>query len=58
MGDDVRRFKVGDRVFGESKDTRAFGSFICVPEDECALMPNKYSFEEMACVPLAGLTAF
>jgi NADPH:quinone reductase-like Zn-dependent oxidoreductase len=58
IGNDVAHFKVGDRVFGETLKGGAFAEYICVPANECGLMPEGIDFPEMACVPIAGLTAF
>lgn len=57
VGTNVTDFKVGDRVFGESLQGGAFAQYICAPATACALMPENASFAEMACVPIAGLTA-
>lgn len=56
-GSSVSRFKVGDRVFGESMKSGVFAEYASVPENVCAFMPHGISFSEMACVPIAGLTA-
>jgi NADPH:quinone reductase-like Zn-dependent oxidoreductase len=56
-GKNATRFKVGDRVFGESLSGGAFAEYICVDETICAHMPEGSSFAEMACLPIAGLTA-
>jgi NADPH:quinone reductase-like Zn-dependent oxidoreductase len=57
IGNNVTRFKVGDKVFGETIKGGAFAEFVCVSENVCALMPEGAAFSEMACVPIAGLTA-
>lgn len=57
-GTQVTRFKPGDRVFGEMLDGGAFAEYASIPENVCALMPDDSGFTEMACVPIAGLTAF
>lgn len=57
-GKNITRFKVGDKVFGESLSGGAFAAYTCVDETICAKMPEGSSFTEMACVPVAGLTAF
>ncbi|WPP49730.1 NAD(P)-dependent alcohol dehydrogenase [Catalinimonas niigatensis] len=54
---DVKHFKVGDRVFGESLEGGAFAEYICVPAKVCGKMLEGTGFAEMACVPIAGLTA-
>ena len=58
VGKGVTNFKVGDRVFGESLAGGAFAEYISVPADVCAAMPQGADFPEMACVPIAGLTAW
>lgn len=57
VGQGVTRFKVGDRVFGTMLPGGAFAAYTCVPENVCGLMPEEATFYEMACMPLAGLTA-
>jgi NADPH:quinone reductase-like Zn-dependent oxidoreductase len=56
-GKNVTQFKAGDRVFGGTLKGGAFAEYVCVPENICALMPERAGFTEMACVPIAGLTA-
>lgn len=56
-GKNVTQFKVGDKVFGESLSGGAFAEYTCADEMICAHMPERSSFTEMACVPIAGLTA-
>ena len=56
-GQGVTKFTVGDRVFGEMLKGGAFAEYTCAPENVCALMPDEADFNEMACVPIAGLTA-
>ncbi len=56
-GSDVRDFEVGDRVFGESMQSGAFGEYVSVPARVCARMHDEADFCEMAGVPIAGLTA-
>ena len=57
VGQGVTRFKVGDRVFGENLKGGAFAEYTCAPETACGLMPDEADYNEMACVPIAGLTA-
>lgn len=57
VGNSVEHFKTGDRVFGTTLKGGAFAEFTCVPADVCGLMPDGIDFPEMACVPIAGLTA-
>ena len=56
-GNNVSQFKAGDRVFGEILQGGAFAEYTCAPERVCAVMPEGTDFPEMACVPIAGLTA-
>jgi NADPH:quinone reductase-like Zn-dependent oxidoreductase len=56
-GTNIKHFLVGDRVFGESLTGGAFAEYVQVQEQSCAKMPTEISFNEMACVPIAGLTA-
>jgi len=56
-GKNVKRFRKGDRVFGETLTGGAFAEFSCVPEAVCAAMPEGADFSEMASLPVAGLTA-
>lgn len=55
-GKNVSRFRKGDRVFGETFKG-AFAEYTSVPENVCASMPEGTDFPEMACMPIAGLTA-
>jgi NADPH:quinone reductase-like Zn-dependent oxidoreductase len=57
VGAEVSGFQVGDRVFGENMGGGAFAEYTAVPAHACALMPSEASFAEMACVPIAGVTA-
>ncbi|HNP62282.1 MAG TPA: NAD(P)-dependent alcohol dehydrogenase [Woeseiaceae bacterium] len=56
VGDKVRRFAEGDRVFGGRSG--AFAEFVVIPEDSAiAHMPDIVSFEEAAAIPIAAVTA-
>src|SRR5271163_3746431 len=59
VGHDVKRFRVGDRVFARVAKDRvgAFAEQACVDEDDAALMPRDLDFTAAAAVPLAALTA-
>src|SRR5207237_2865216 len=59
VGRDVKRFRVGDRVFARVAKDRAgaFAEQACVDEDHAALMPRTLDFTTAAAVPLAALTA-
>lgn len=57
VGPEVTDFKVGDEVFGEA----AFGSFAeynVVEEYRLGIKPKNSTFEEAACLGIAGLTAY
>jgi NADPH:quinone reductase-like Zn-dependent oxidoreductase len=62
-GRDVKRFKVGDQVFGTTTGLRYGGNaeYACVPEEwkkgVVALKPTNVTFEEAAAVPIGGMTA-
>lgn len=59
VGNDVKRFRAGDRVFARVGKDRAgaFAEQACVDEDDAAPMPRDMDFTAAAAVPLAGLTA-
>ncbi len=57
VGKNITHFKVGDRVFGETIKGGAFAEYNCVPVHVCALMPEGTDFPQMACLPIAGITA-
>jgi NADPH:quinone reductase-like Zn-dependent oxidoreductase len=58
-GDQVQRFRAGDRVFARVDKDRmgAFAQFAVVEEDHAAAIPASLDFANAAAVPLAGLTA-
>ena len=55
VGRAVTQFKSGDEVFGVAKG--AFAEYACAPEAKLARKPASVSFEQLAAVPVAGLTA-
>ena len=56
VGKNVTRFKPGDEVFGNR--TGAFAEYVCARADRAiALKPANMTFEQVAGVPVAGLTA-
>jgi NADPH:quinone reductase-like Zn-dependent oxidoreductase len=55
LGRGVTRFHRGDAVFGAGKGS--FAEYVCARESKLAAKPDNISFEEAACVPIAGLTA-
>src|SRR6202046_2222791 len=56
VGNDVKRFRAGDRVFARVAKDRAgaFAEQACVDEDYAAHMPRDLDFTAAAAVPLAG----
>jgi NADPH:quinone reductase-like Zn-dependent oxidoreductase len=59
VGRDVRRFRPGDEVFGETADCGwgGYAEYVAVPESALALKPANLSFEEAAAVPQAATVA-
>ena len=59
VGQDVKRFSVGDRVYGMDIDGRgAHAQYVCWPEDwALAIMPANLTYEEAAAVPHGAMTA-
>ncbi len=59
VGKDVKRFTVGDRVYGMDIDGRgAHAQYACWPEDQAlAIMPSNLTYEEAAAVPHGAMTA-
>jgi NADPH:quinone reductase-like Zn-dependent oxidoreductase len=59
LGDEVRGFEVGGRVFAmlDGASGRGYAEYAVAGEEAVAPMPENLSFEEAAGVPLAALTA-
>jgi NADPH:quinone reductase-like Zn-dependent oxidoreductase len=55
VGRSVTQFKPGDEVFGVSR--AGFAEYACVAERVLSLKPDKVTFEQAACIPVAALTA-
>lgn len=60
VGSRVRRFKPGDEVYARPDQDRigAFAEFISMNEDAVAIKPKELTMEEVASIPLVGLTAW
>lgn len=60
VGEDVKDFSPGDRVFARPDTTRfgTYAQYTTVDEHLLAPLPEGVTFEEAAAVPLAGLTAW
>ncbi len=59
VGENVRRLKVGNAVFGDLSGTGfgGFAEYVAAPEEVFALKPASVTFEQAAVVPMASLTA-
>jgi NADPH:quinone reductase-like Zn-dependent oxidoreductase len=55
VGKRVSQFKPGDAVFGTCRG--AFAEYACTSEAALVSKPDNLTFEQAACVPIAGLTA-
>jgi NADPH:quinone reductase-like Zn-dependent oxidoreductase len=55
VGASVTQFQPGDEVFGNGRG--AFAEYVCVTETSVMSKPGGISFEQVASVPIAGLTA-
>ena len=55
VGKRVTQFKAGDAVFGTCRG--AFAEYACTSESALVSKPVNLTFEQVACVPIAGLTA-
>ena len=61
VGEAVKRFEAGDRVYGmvpSSRGLGAYAEYAAIADPAVARMPENMSFGQAAGVPLAGLTAF
>jgi NADPH:quinone reductase-like Zn-dependent oxidoreductase len=55
VGAKVAPFKPGDAVFGVAKGS--FAEYACAASSQLAMKPKEISFEQAACLPIAGITA-
>ncbi|MEQ1684826.1 MAG: NADP-dependent oxidoreductase [Burkholderiaceae bacterium] len=60
VGPRAQQFKVGDEVYARPDDFRigSFAEFVPVKESSLALKPANLTMEEVASIPLVGLTAW
>ncbi|HEY32155.1 MAG TPA: NAD(P)-dependent alcohol dehydrogenase [Dehalococcoidia bacterium] len=57
VGNDVKRFKEGDQVYGGAPPFGAHAEYVCMPENKVGIKPSNMTFEEAAGVTFAGTTA-
>ncbi len=59
IGAEVKKFKEGDKVFGDTSDFgfATFAEYVCINAKAMTLMPEGMSFEDAAALPHAGLLA-
>jgi NADPH:quinone reductase-like Zn-dependent oxidoreductase len=59
IGKDVKRYQVGDEVFGDlfMSGFGAFAEYVCVPEDVLAPKPSSMTFEEASTYPQSAIIA-
>ena len=57
VGNDVKRFKEGDQVYGGAPPFGAHAEYVCMPENKVGIKPSNMTFVEAAGVTFAGTTA-
>lgn len=57
IGKNVTQFQVDDEVFGSSPTFGAFAEYVAVPEKALVVKPANMTFEQVAAVPTAAMTA-
>jgi NADPH:quinone reductase-like Zn-dependent oxidoreductase len=59
VGRNVKQFQPGDEVFGDLSECGwgGFAEYVCAPENALVLKPTSVTFEQVAAVPIAGVTA-
>ena len=60
VGQNVKNFKPGDKVFGDLSECGwgGFAEYVCAPENTLALKPPNMTFEQAASIPQAGVLAY
>jgi NADPH:quinone reductase-like Zn-dependent oxidoreductase len=60
VGDEVKRFRPGDAVFGDlcRAGFGGFAEYVCASESALARMPERMTFEQAAAIPQAGTLAY
>lgn len=60
IGDEVKDFKVGDKVFSRINEeyVGTMAGYVVSNESDVSLIPSNLNFVESASIPLAGLTAY
>jgi NADPH:quinone reductase-like Zn-dependent oxidoreductase len=58
-GPEVKKLKVGDRVFGDlcASGWGAYAEYVCAPETVLSIIPANISFSQAAALPQAGVMA-
>lgn len=59
VGENVQNFKIGDEVFGDifAFGMGGFSEYVLLPEKAVLTKPSNHSFEEVAGMPVAAITA-
>ncbi|HEY7416118.1 MAG TPA: NADP-dependent oxidoreductase, partial [Ktedonobacteraceae bacterium] len=61
LGAGVTRFAAGDTVYGMPcfpREARAYSEYTAVPAFDLARMPERFTYEQAAAIPMAALTAW
>jgi len=60
LGTNVKRFKVGDEVYGKANlvTSGSMAQFVVVSETKLVHKPKSISFQEASSIPLAGMTSY